>query len=33
MDIEVERVFQAVTERLRRADRIPKVEPVAIAGV
>ena len=30
MDIEVERVFQAVTERLRRADRIPKGEPVGV---
>jgi heptosyltransferase-1 len=30
MDIDVERVFQAVTERLKRANRIPQVETVSI---
>jgi heptosyltransferase-1 len=33
MDIDVERVFQAVTERLRRANKIPQAETVTISAV
>jgi hypothetical protein len=33
MDIDVERVFQAVTERLRGANKIPQVETITISAV